>query len=419
MPHDVRYNGVLIAMQAQISTDKPLRILHVVGALNPGGTETWLLRVLRHIDRERFQIDFLVHSEQLGAYDDEVRALGSKVLPCPGASRPWLYRRNFLRILAESGPYDIIHSHVHHFSGYILRLASRSGVPVRLAHSHSLNTRTHTGSGSLPRRLYLSLTERWVARYATAGLAASRPAASALFGPNWQADPRWRVLYCGIDIEPFRSTGDAATVRAELGLGPTDLVIGHVGRFTEQKNHKFLLQIASELSRREPRARFLLVGEGPLLPQIEQLAAQYGISDRIIFAHSRPDIPRLLVGAMDLFLFPSIDEGLGLSLVEAQAAGLPCVASDTVPQEAIVVPSLVDTMSLQDPASAWAETVLSVATQPSLPTRREALERVASSPFAIESSVHELTDFYARAWASSSRDLPLARTRARTSDAYH
>jgi glycosyltransferase involved in cell wall biosynthesis len=391
----------------------------VVGGLNMGGTETWLLHVLRRIDRERFHMDFLVHTTQPGVYEQEIRALGSDVLVCPGTSRPWIYARNFRRILNEYGPYDVVHSHVHHFSGYVLRLAYQAGVPVRIAHSHSASAFYRGDRTSLPRRAYLRLAQRWVARYATAGLAASKPAARALFGPNWRDDPRWRVLYCGIDTEAFRSPPGVGTVRSELGFRPDDLVIGHVGRFEEPKNHRFLVGVAAEVMRREPRARLLLVGDGTLRSDIEHLVALEEMTGRVLFTSTRTDVPRLMIGAMNIFLFPSTREGLGLSLVEAQAAGLPCVASNRVPDEARIVDPLVSTMSLEEPASSWAELVLSVASRRPALSRHEALERLARSPFSIETSTYELANFYGRTSALLEPGSHTALPSAQTSDAYH
>src|SRR5688572_4535103 len=114
-----------------------IRVLHVVGIMNRGGIETWLMHVLRHIDRRHFQVDILVATEQPGDYDQEARALGARILPCLRPRRPWAYARNFRRIVRTHGPYDVVHSHVRHFSSYVVRLAARAGIPVRLVHSHS------------------------------------------------------------------------------------------------------------------------------------------------------------------------------------------------------------------------------------------------------------------------------------------
>jgi|SRR6266550_4819351 len=164
-----------------------IRILHIVGGMGRGGVETWLMHVLRHADRERFQMDFLVHTAQPCPYDEEVRALGGNIIPCLDPARPWSYARNFRRALAAQGRYDIVHSHVHNYSGYVLRLARRAGVPVRIAHSH-LDSTPGDAAANARRRLYLALARRWIRRHATTGLAASGKAADALFGPAWRRE---------------------------------------------------------------------------------------------------------------------------------------------------------------------------------------------------------------------------------------
>ena len=233
-----------------------------------------------------------------------------------------------------------------------------------------------------------------VARYSTARLAASQRAARSLFGSRWRSDPCCRILYCGIDLAPFRAAVDSREVRAELGIPPESFVVGHVGRFTEPKNHTFLLQIAAQAIQLEPRARVLLVGDGPLRPAIERQVSELGLSGKVIFAGVRDDVPRLLKGAIDLFVFPSLHEGLGLALVEAQAAGLPCLYSDVIPHEVEVVRPLMQRLSLREPASRWAELGLSHSRQIGMPDPSAALEVVELSPFKIRRNVDELCAIY-------------------------
>jgi glycosyltransferase involved in cell wall biosynthesis len=374
-------------------TSQPIRVLHVVGEMGRGGVETWLMHVLRHIDRHRFQMDFLVATKDPCAYDDEIRALGGRVIPCVGPHRPWTYAPRLRRILQKNGPYDIVHSHVHHFSGFILRLAKGSGVSVRIAHSHTDTSRIDSRA-SLARRAYLRLCERWIRQCATRQLACSREAATSLFGSTWRESANASVLHCGIDLQPFSSPVDKAAVRGELGIAPDALVLGHVGRFCEQKNHAFLLKIAAEVAKREPRAVLLLVGDGALRPRVERRVASLGLRDRVIFTGGRGDVHRLMLGAMDVFVFPSLCEGLGLVLVEAQAAGLPCFASDGVPTEAYVVKPLVRPLSLAQPAAVWAEQILSIRRARPAIRRDEALSRVERSSFSIESSCRALEAAY-------------------------
>jgi glycosyltransferase involved in cell wall biosynthesis len=372
---------------------KSIRILHVVGGMDRGGIETWLMHILRHIDRDRFQMDFVVHTEKPCPYDDEARVLGSKIIPCLSPSKPWLYDRNFKRILREYGPYDIVHSHVHHFSGYVLYLAKHAGVPVRIAHSHN-DTSAIDAKAGLHRQLYLSLTKWSISWCGTVGLGCSCNAVADLFGAAWKTDTRWQVLYYGVDLKPFYDQVDSIGVRAELGIPADAFVIGHIGRFETQKNHLFLLEIAAEVAKQELKMHLLLIGDGSLRSDIAEKVVQMGLSDRVTFAGNRSDVPRLMLKAVDVFLFPSLYEGLGLVLIEAQAAGLPCIFSDVVPEEADLVRPLLQRISLSKSASIWAEAVRSARSDASAISQRDALAVVENTPFNIAASVKKLTEVY-------------------------
>lgn len=149
------------------------RVLHVVGGMNRGGVETWLMHVLRHINRQEFQMDFLVHTDESCVYDSEIRRLGSKIIPCLHPSRPFSYARRLWCVLRDGGPYDIVHSHVHHYSGFVLRVARSAGVRSRITHSHNDMRLPDSTAGAI-RGLYLRGMKRWNAQEATMGLAASR-----------------------------------------------------------------------------------------------------------------------------------------------------------------------------------------------------------------------------------------------------
>ena len=371
---------------------RPTRVLHVVGGMNRGGAETWLMHVLRHSDRERVHMDFMVHTDQPCPYDPEIRELGSKVIPCLNPSQPLKFGRNFQRVMEEHGPYDVIHSHIHHYSGYVLRLARRADVPVRISHSH-LDTSQQSASAPWLRRRYLDLTRHWIRQNATVGLAASRKAAAALFGEDWEADPRWRILYCSVDLRPFRESVPSAPVRAELGIPEDAFVIGHVGRFDTQKNILFLVDVFAEVAARDSTARMLMVGDGHLRSALEEHIARSGLKHRVILAGLRSDVPRLMMGAMDMFLLPSLWEGLPLVGMEAQAAGLPSLLSDTITEEVDIVKPLVRRLTLDRPASAWADAVLEMR-RARRPSRREALAVVEKSPFNITSGVKALERAY-------------------------
>ncbi len=350
-----------------------IRILHVVAAMNRGGIETWLMQVLRHIDRDRFQMDFLVHTDQPSAYDEEIRALGSQIIPCVHRSQPWKYAAKFQWILREYGPYDIVHTHVHYFGGYVLRIAKQAGVPIRIAHTHT-DTSSIEAKAGIVRRVYFTWMKSWIDHYATNGLGTSMKAVACLFGSVHDTDPRWQVVEYGFDLTPFRQKIDTVAVRTKFGIPVNAFVIGHVGRFVPVKNHTFILDIAAEVIKKQPKMYLLLVGDGSLRPEIEQKASSLGLRERVIFAGIQSDIPCIMRGAMDVFLFPSLYEGLGNVRLEAQASGLPCIVSDVVPEEGDLVKPLVRRISLSQPASVWAEVILTAHQIALGTTKEEALQ---------------------------------------------
>ena len=372
---------------------KPIRVLNIVGAMNRGGAETWLLNVLRCIDRERFHLDFLVHTVRCAAYDGKIRSLGSRTIPCPRPRNTIGYVRRLRRILQENGPYDVVHSHVHHFSGVALRVAHAMGVPMRIAHSHSDTSWVQARAG-WARRTYLRLMKQWIQRYATCGLAASEMAAIALWGRGWRMDPRWQVLHCGIDLSAFSAGVSSAGVRGEIGIPEDAYVLGHVGSINPVKNHRFLLEIAAKAMGLAGNIWLQLIGDGPLRAAVEEQSVGMGIRDRVIFAGLRDDVPRLLMGAVDVFLLPSLFEGLPLVAVEAQAAGLPVVVSDTVTPEVDVVPGLLTWLSLSQPASAWAEASLEARSKRHRIPQRVACMVLDRSSFSIQNCVARLESQY-------------------------
>lgn len=377
-----------------LENHRPIRILHVVGGMSQGGIQAWLVNVLRNIDRDRFQMDFLVHTDQPCVYDEEILNLGSKIIPCPLNRFQLLsYAAKFKQILKAYGPYDVVHSHVHHFSGYVLRLAQHSGVPIRIAHSHT-DTSLIEAKAKWYRRFYLALMKACIARYATIGLGCSHEATVNLFNSAWNNNFHQQVLYCGIDLNPFKVHINSIAIRSEFGIPEDAFVIGHVGRFDLPKNHAFLLDIAAEIAKQEPKMRFLLVGTGTLRSDIERKVEELCLTNHVIFAGARSDVPRLMLGAMDAFLLPSLYEGLALVLVEAQAAGLPCIISDVVPEEAEVVKPLMQRVSLSQPASAWAIRVLATRNIKANVMLNDHLTFLGNSEFNLKNSIRNLTEIY-------------------------
>ena len=327
-----------------------IRALQVVRTLKGGSIEMYLLQLMRHIDREHIRFDFCnlwPAPANSASFCEEIRALGGRVLPCHFLPDFLTFPLRFRRIL-RAGPYDVVQCHPGWRSGVVLRQASLEGVPVRIAHSHG----TSDLQASTPlRKAWRAAMKSCVQRYMTVGLAVSAKAAEYMFGPQWRCDPRLRLFPCGIDLEPFRTAPSREEVRRELGIPADAPVVGHVGGFGPAKNHAFLLKVAVEVLKSRPEVRFLMVGDGPLRPQIETMARDLGIEKSVAFAGYRSDVPRLMLSAMDVFAFPSIAEGLGIALIEAQAAGLRCLVSDAVPRVASVVLGAVEYLPLSKGAT--------------------------------------------------------------------
>ncbi len=353
------------------------------------------MNILRCVDRERIRMDFVVHSEQDFAYADECRSLGSQLLLCESPGRPLLYARNFRRILTQGGRYDVVHSHVGHFSGYVLRLAHEAGVPVRIAHSHNDTSEIDERAGPL-RRAYLALSRRWIMQYATCLLAVTKASGKSLYGLTIETDPRFRILPIRLDLSQFAAPADRPQQRAALGLPMDAFVIGHVGRFSAQKNHRFLVEVAAEVARRIPETRLLLVGVGELQEEIRRLIAEVGLDKRVVFAGSRNDVPSILA-AMDVFVFPSLYEGYPLALIEAQAARLPCVISDSITDEADVVKPLIRRLSLARAPDEWADAIEAFRNQPSQLDHSAYLDELEAVSGNISRGARELVDVYRHA----------------------
>jgi glycosyltransferase involved in cell wall biosynthesis len=241
--------------------------------------------------------------------------------------------------------------------------------------------------------MYSALMDKALERYATLGLAAGKLAAEDLFGPTWETHPRRRIFFCGIDFSPFHQSYDRDAIRAEIGLNSTDKIIGHVGRFTQPKNLPFIINVFFQALSKDSNLRLVLIGDGPLQNEIQERVSVLGLQDHVRFLGSRPDVPRIL-SSVDLFLFPSLHEGLGLAAVEAQASGLPCLISQNIPHEADIVPALITRLPLSLPVERWAENAVFLLNEDRPITAGDALRTAEESQFNIRRSIKELELIY-------------------------
>lgn len=373
-------------------SERKIRILHVLGSMNPGGVERWLLNILEFIDRSQFQLDICTFGPEAGLYASLVEELGGRMVACPIGSNVWSFRNHFLEILRR-GRYDIVHSHVTFFSGAVLRWAHAVGVPIRIAHSHTSHDEKPQ---TIRRRFYRRVMGAWINRYATHGLAASELAAAELFGENWRKDRRLGILHCGIDLRPFENHFDRGSIREELGIPHEARVVGHVGRFDVQKNHRFLVEVARAIVDKHQDIHFLCVGNGPLRHQVEGQCKDLGLSSNMHFAGIRTDVPRLMSGAMDVFILPSLWEGLPLALIEAQAAGLFCVHSSEIAEEASILAERCVRLSISEAADKWAQETIDALGRGRFHIKAS-LGRIAATDFCIERSSSYLSSLYVKA----------------------
>lgn len=334
--------------------DNPVRILHVVVNMNRGGAETLLMNLYRNIDRTKVQFDFLTCKP--GAYDAEIAELGGTLHRIPYITDVGHagYIKALDHFFASHPEYAVVHSHMDKMSGYALRSAKRAHVPVRIAHSHNTSS-----EGGFAAKAYKWVAGQYIKRSATHFLACSSKAAQWLFADRGNQTP---ILKNGIECDKFafslKLRGD---IRGELGIPENTFVIGHVGRFAHQKNHSFLIDMFAQLSKNKPDTVLFLVGDGPLRADIEERVRDLNLTNKIKFLGIRSDIHQLLQ-AFDIFVFPSLHEGLPVSLIEAQAAGLPCVISDVISPEADMGIDLVRYVPLSD-KQRWVDEIKTVADQ--------------------------------------------------------
>lgn len=374
-------------MTQESAPTKPTRVLHVFGHLGVGGAELRMLDVFRHIDRRRYRFHFCSLSGQPGSLDEQVGKLGGEVhlvrLDRVG------FPRRFRRLL-EQYQFDVVHSHPDFFSGFVLRMAAQCATPIRVAHFHALDACRRSGPA---RTLLRALKRRWIDQHATHILGVSEGVLAKAWGQGWMVDPRCRVVYPALDPSAFDKAVDREEVCRELGLPQDAALVIHVGRMVKEKNHLRLTSIFSDLARRRPTARLLLVGRGD--NQIERLLrrqiARLEIGDRVVFCGERLDVPRLLKAA-DVMVFPSLSEGLPGAVLEACAAGCPVVASDLSGiREISDHLSGVHLLSLDAPGRRWARAVNELlARRPSDDERAAARRRFTTSPFTVDRSAEIL-----------------------------
>lgn len=354
------------------------RVLHIVRCLEQGGIQNFLMNVYRNINRDKIQFDFLVSAD--GVFEEEIKELGGKYYHIPyiteiGRKK---YQKELKKFLIEHEEYKIIHCHLNQISGVVLEVAKELNIPVRIAHAHTMKN-----TNSLPIKIYKAYLQRKINKSATHFFACSKEAAEWMFK---RKSSKANIIYNGIQIEKFFfSVEKRKSIREENKIEDKAMVLGHVGRFSKVKNQSFLLDIFYEYYKRNQDTELLLIGEGETKEEIIAKAHEMGIENKVKFLGNRKDVENYY-SAFDCFLFPSLFEGLGIVLIEAQVNGLNCIISDTVPKE-VDLDGKVKFMSLNQKASEWAKQI-------EKSDRREEISKEILQKYDIKQIAKKIEEFY-------------------------
>lgn len=326
-----------------------LRVLHYVSKMDRAGQETFIMNLFRKIDRDSIQFDFLCTDHVKGDYDEEIYALGGEIYYMPSVTMRGPLKQvqllfSLIKVLKEQ-QCDVFHIHTHHAMGaYRDAVAAKMArIPIVVVHSHNTNVLYHLGAH-----------ERFKKMLAT--LKIKRFACSKMAGEWMYGKGDCRVIHNGLDLDVFSfDSGKRELIRKSLGW-ENRKVIGHIGRFNEQKNHSFIIDVFADIHVQDPQTLLVLVGKGELEEEIRQRVNEMGLSESVLFLGIRDDV-HILYQGMDMFFFPSLFEGLPVVLVEAQASGLPCLISDTISEEAILTPGVV-VKKLAESSKQWGDTAI-------------------------------------------------------------
>ncbi|MCI8568947.1 MAG: glycosyltransferase family 1 protein [Bacilli bacterium] len=331
--------------------DKPLRIAHIIGKWVGGGVEAVVMNYYRHIDHAKIQFDFICDSDSTNIPYDEIEKLGGKVILVSPYQHIISYLKE-LKVILKEGKYRIVHSHINALSVFPLYAAKKVGVPIRIAHSHST-----TNKKEWKKNLLKQILRPFSKRYATDYICCSELAGRWLFGDKVYDNGEVYLLNNAIDLDKFAYDEDVRKAkRKELNISDDTLVIGHIGRFVAQKNHTFLIDIFNELHKENKNSLLLLAGQGPLIDEIKNKVNDLNLTESVKFLGQRNDVNELYQ-AFDVFLLPSLYEGLGMVAVEAQCAGNYCICSTEVPS-IIKMTDSVEFLSLNDKTNLWVQKIL-------------------------------------------------------------
>ena len=358
-----------------------IRLLYAMGGpMVRAGAETMVMRYIRElIKSNEYKISILIHanSDENGDYDEELQMLGIPIFRVPRrGTDPIKYQKN-LDVFFRENEFDIVHCHMDVACGVFLSAAKRANIPVRIAHSHLT---TYQATNPI-KKIAGFFSKKKIPSVATHRLACSKKAGDWLFEGR-----SFEVINNALDLDEYRNVKSDCELRKKLMIDEDDFVIGHIGRFCLQKNHEFLLEICSKISR--PKWKLVLVGVGPLLDNMIERAEKLGIKDRVLFLGLSNDIPKIM-NMFDVFVMPSLFEGLPVTGIEAQASGKPCIFSDRITPE-ICFTSNAKMYSLEN-KEAW---INSLSKETFINNIDEAQKALSNNGYSIKIEAQKLNKLY-------------------------
>ena len=363
----------------------PIRIVHVLGGLDCGGAENLIMNIYREIDRSKIQFDFVIHTPKRCFFSDEVESLGGRIYVAPKFTGQNIigYKKWWKSFLCNHKEYKIIHAHMTSTAYLYIEYAHQNKMKV-IAHSHSSSYR-----GNFLQKFYKIILTRLLVSKADYLFACSKEAGINKFSKKGIYKKNYCEIKNGICTEKYvYDYRIREAMRRKLHV-EDNIVFGHVGSFTDTKNHMYLLTVFSAIQKRNNKAKLVIAGDGPLRAQIEDKINELNISQHTILLGVRNDINKILM-SMDVLLFPSFFEGLSLTVIEAQATGLRCLVSDRISREHKIT-ELVQFESIDQSIDAWAKKALHMA---ETYERRNMMAEIKKSGYNIKSTVEWLEKFY-------------------------
>ena len=363
-----------------------IRVLQVTGSLRIGGLETVAVNLYRFCDRSKYAFDYVVYGDAVEPMEAVVEQLGARVFHIPYPHKGLgAYMKALKKIMAEHGPYDVVHSHTLFNSGFVMLAAKQMKIPVRISHGHSDRRNTKV---SVPRRLYNGAMRLLINRYTTQKVACSEGAGKYLFGRKF--DEKVYIIRNGVYVDDFRYNPErAAKIRAEFGW-ENNKIIGHIGRLAPVKNQKWILQVFALAYEKDPSLRLLIAGDGELREALQAEIDRLGLGGIAVLAGTRTDTAALQ-SAFDVYMMASFYEGVSISLIEAQSSGVNCLSSDTAATPETRVSDCLQLLPLSAPAERWAEALLTLAYKP---RSSDSWEKVKESGYDIVQIVGNASRLY-------------------------